>query len=100
MRRRVLLGERSEDIIDCRITNVNQRARVGEALHRSNLIALLNARERADGFAAIVFLKNFLVCDWCDAVIIVLKPSRIAVRLDECEVLSAMEISRVDKDTM
>jgi hypothetical protein len=64
------------------------------------LIALQCWRNAIENFSPIVLLKDLTVSHRCDSVVIKFEPSTGSIRFDASEVMTAVEIPRVNEHTM
>ena len=97
----ISLGEWREDIVDSALADVHQHVRIREALDGPNLLSPCLDRSITVGrFATIVIFKDFLVCHGCNAIIVKLKPSGFSIGLNQSEIVSAVQIARVDEDAV
>lgn len=95
MDRSILLSKWCQHLVDTRLADVYQHVRVREPFHRSDLIPLQRLRNAVQRLTTVVLLKHLPVCDRRDAVIVELQPAGLAVRLDKCKVMTAMEVAGV-----
>jgi hypothetical protein len=110
MLRHVLRRDGRKDLVDAACANVDQHVRVGESLHRALHLRLgggLSVRllswvtVRRDGtLAAEVVLEDFAIRDGDDAVIVEAEPASVGRRLDENEVVTAVNVTGMDEDAM
>ena len=96
----ILLPKRRQHFVVQALANVHQHVRVREALHRAHLVALHGRDQSVQWLTTVVLLENFAVSDGCHTIVVELQPSRLPVGLDECEVMTAMQVTRVHKDTV
>ena len=101
MSRCISLGEWCEDIVNSALADVHQHVRIREALDGSELlIPRLDRGIPVGRFATIVIFKDLLVRHGSNAIIIILEPFSLPIRLDKSKVVSAMQIARVNEDAM
>jgi hypothetical protein len=100
MTRSVSLGERLEHLLGRALPDVDEHVGVGEALRRPRRIPREVGRRRADDLASVVVLEDLLVGDRRDAVVVVLEPLSVLLRLDEGKVVTAVEVAGMDEDTV
>lgn len=100
MRGCVLLGEGWQHLIDLALADINQHVRIREPLHRPCLISLKSGHNAVQCLATIVLFQYFTVSHRRHPIVVELEPSSLVIRLDESEVVTAVEITRVDEYTM
>lgn len=100
MRGRILLCEGWQHFIDLALADIDQHVRIGEPLHRPCLVSLKSWRDTIQRLTTIILLQHLTVSHRRHPIVVKLEPSGLVIRLDESEVVTAMEITRVDEHTM
>jgi len=103
MRRGIVLGERLEDVVDRTLPDVDEHVGVGEPLGRSSRVVVVVPRLVSSWgrkLSSVVVLENLLVGNRSDSVVVVLEPLSILLGLDESEIVTAVEISSVNEDSV
>lgn len=95
MSRRVFVLPRCENVVDRALTDVYQHVCVCESLHGTDLVPLHRRYHTVVHLTAEVFFEDLPISDGCYAVVVELEPPCLAIRLDQGEVVSAMEVARV-----
>ena len=100
MGRCVLFSEGRQNLVDCHIPDVHQHVCIREAFHSTNLLALCRRGQAIQNFTAVVLLKHLPVRNRGYTIVVELQPSRLAVRFNEGEIVTPVQISGVYEYTM
>ena len=97
----ISLGEWCKDVVNSAFTDIDQHVRIREALDGPELlIPRLNRGIPISRFATIVIFKDLLVRHGRNTIIVILEPFSLSIGFDKSKVMSAVQIARVNEDTM
>ena len=93
MRRRVRLLERRQHSARVRLLDVHQHVGVGKLFQAARLLALVLLRRQAIAVPAVIVLEDLLIRDGRDAVVVKLEPPAVLFRLDQREIVAAVQVA-------
>jgi len=100
VRRNILLGDRGQDFVNCRLADVYQHAGVREPPCCLNLDPLFLRDDTTQRLSTIVFPQHLPVRYRRHSLVIEFEPPAMPIRFDESEIMSAVEIAGVCDDTV
>jgi hypothetical protein len=100
MVRRVGLRKRRQDSRQLGLLDVYQHVGVGKLFQTPRLLSLMLGHQTIDRVATIIVLEDLFVRHWCHAIIVELEPPSVLLGLDERKVVPAVQVARVDEDTV
>jgi hypothetical protein len=97
----ISLSKRREDLVDSVVADVHQHVCIGgEHDSIDPLIPGLVRDMHVDRFTAIVVFEGSLVRHRCNTIIMKLEPSSLSIGLDNSKVISIVQITRMDQDSV
>ena len=100
MWRRVLVLPRRQGLINRALANIHQHIRVRKALHGAHLVPLHRRYKAIEGLATVILFQDLTIGHGSHAIVVELEPPCLAIGLDQSEVVTTMEVSRVDENTV
>lgn len=100
MRRRVFVLPRSQDLVDSALTDVHKHVSVCKTLHRAHLVPLHGGNKTIEGFTAVILFQDLPISYWRNTIVVEFEPPCLAIGLDQSEVVTTMEVTRVNEDTV
>lgn len=100
MGRGILFCEGWQHLRNLALADIDQHVRVSEPLHRPCLVSLESWHNAVQRLATIVLFQHLTIRHRRHPVVVKLEPSCVVIRLDESEVVAAVEITRVYKHTV
>lgn len=102
MLRNFLVLDRRKNLGNPRRTNINEHVRIGEPLD-STLERRFRARMNSpvdQSFSAVILFEDFSIGDGDYSIVVEAEPSSIGSWLDENEVVTAVDVSRVNENSV
>lgn len=100
MSRSIMLFKRLQNLVFIAFPDIHQHVGIGEFLHRSRLLLTLVGSQAVYDITSIVVLQYLSIGNRGHTVIVILEPSTFLVRFDERKVMTTVQITGMDQDTI
>lgn len=100
MRWGILFGQGRQDLRSFARSNVDQHVSVGEALHGTLERWFAPRMDAVNHFSTVILFKDLLISDMHHPIIIKAQPSSICGRLDEDKVVTAVNVSGMNQNSV